>query len=141
MRLKRQRSQQFPNMTMADGYAIQSAWLDIKRAEGRKVIGYKIGLTSRAMQINSQIDEPDYGSLLDDMLFADGSEIPLDRFVKPLIEVELAFMLNRPLKGPGGCGGSALDRLHAVSQRPDRRDRPCSRCTAASGQWHCLARQ
>lgn len=95
-----QLSQQFPDMTMADGYAIQSAWLDIKRAEGRKVIGYKIGLTSRAMQINSQIDEPDYGSLLDDMLFADGSEIPLDRFVKPLIEVELAFMLNRPLKGP-----------------------------------------
>jgi len=94
-------SQQFPDMTMADGYAIQSAWLDIKFAEGRKAIGYKIGLTSRAMQINSQIDEPDYGTLLDDMLFEQGGDVPTDRFINPLIEVELAFVLGRPLKGPG----------------------------------------
>jgi len=94
-------SRAFPNMTMADGYAIQTAWLDIKRAEGRRTIGYKIGLTSRAMQVNSQIDEPDYGALLDDMLFAEGSDIPPKRFIKPLIEVELAFILGRPLKGPG----------------------------------------
>jgi 2-oxo-hept-3-ene-1,7-dioate hydratase len=94
-------SQAFPDMTMQDGYAIQSAWLDIKRAEGRKTIGYKIGLTSRAMQASSQIDEPDYGALLDDMLFAEGSDIPSDRFIRPLIEVELAFILGRPLKGPG----------------------------------------
>ena len=96
-----QLSRAFPDMTMEDGYAIQSAWLDLKRAEGRKTIGYKIGLTSRAMQLNSQIDEPDYGSLLDDMLFSEGGEIPSARFVRPLIEVELAFMLSRPLKGPG----------------------------------------
>ncbi|MDP1630435.1 MAG: 2-oxo-hepta-3-ene-1,7-dioic acid hydratase [Caulobacter sp.] len=96
-----QLSRAFPDMTMADGYAIQSAWLDIKRAEGRRTIGYKIGLTSRAMQINSQIDEPDYGSLLDDMLFPESSDIPTGRFINPLVEVELAFMLGRPLKGPG----------------------------------------
>jgi 2-oxo-hept-3-ene-1,7-dioate hydratase len=93
-------SRAFPDMTMEDGYAIQSAWLDIKRAEGRKTIGYKIGLTSRAMQINSQINEPDYGSLLDDMLFAEGGDIPSERFIRPLIEVELAFILGRPLTGP-----------------------------------------
>lgn len=96
-----QLSRAFPDMTMADGYAIQSAWLDIKRAEGRKTIGYKIGLTSRAMQVNSQIDEPDYGSLLDDMLFPEGGDVPTDRFISPLVEVELAFILGRPLKGPG----------------------------------------
>jgi len=96
-----QLSQQFPDMTMTEGYAIQSAWLDIKRAEGRKTIGYKIGLTSRAMQVNSEINEPDYGALLDDMLFEAGTDIPLSRFIKPLVEVELAFMLSRPLKGPG----------------------------------------
>ena len=95
-----QLSRAFPDMTMADGYAIQSAWLDIKRAEGRRTIGYKIGLTSRAMQANSQIDEPDYGSLLDDMLFAEGGNIPSGRFINPLVEVELAFMLAKPLKGP-----------------------------------------
>ena len=94
-------SRAFPDMSMADGYAIQSAWLDIKRLEGRRTIGYKIGLTSRAMQINSQIDEPDYGSLLDDMLFPEGGDVPTQRFINPLIEVELAFILNRPLKGPG----------------------------------------
>lgn len=94
-------SRRFPEMTMEDGYAVQAAWLDIKRAEGRKTIGYKIGLTSRAMQSTSGSDEPDYGSLLDDMLFAEGGDIPLERFIRPLIEVELAFMLGKPLKGPG----------------------------------------
>jgi 2-oxo-hept-3-ene-1,7-dioate hydratase len=94
-------SQTHPDMTMEDGYAIQAAWLDIKRAEGRRTIGYKIGLTSRAMQTNSNIDEPDYGSLLDDMLFAEGGDIPSDRFIRPLVEVELAFMLAKPLRGPG----------------------------------------
>ena len=90
-----------PGMTMEDGYAIQAAWLDIKRKEGRRTIGYKIGLTSRAMQINSNINEPDYGALLDDMLFAESSDIPISRFISPLIEVELAFMLGKSLKGPG----------------------------------------
>jgi 2-oxo-hept-3-ene-1,7-dioate hydratase len=94
-------SRAFPDMTMEDGYAIQSAWLDIKRGEGRRTIGYKIGLTSRAMQVSSKIDEPDYGSLLDDMLFAEGGDIPSDRFIGPLVEVELAFILGRKLKGPG----------------------------------------
>jgi 2-oxo-hept-3-ene-1,7-dioate hydratase len=89
-----------PGMTMADGYAIQQAWLDIKLGEGRKIIGRKIGLTSRAMQVNSQINEPDYGALLDDMAFPDGTPIPTSRFINPLIEVELAFVLSRPLKGP-----------------------------------------
>ena len=94
-------SKAFPGMTMQDGYAIQAAWLDIKRAEGRRTVGYKIGLTSRAMQANSQIDEPDYGSLLDDMVFQEGGDVPSERFIRPLIEVELAFMLAKPLKGPG----------------------------------------
>lgn len=93
-------SRTFPDMTMEDGYAIQAAWLDLKRAEGRKTVGYKIGLTSRAMQISSQITEPDYGVLLDDMIFDQGGDIPSDRFITPLIEVELAFVLSRPLKGP-----------------------------------------
>jgi 2-oxo-hept-3-ene-1,7-dioate hydratase len=94
-------SRAFPDMTMADGYAIQAAWLEIKRAEGRRTIGYKIGLTSRAMQQNAQSTEPDYGALLDDMLFAEGSEIPSERFITPLVEVELAFILGRRLSGPG----------------------------------------
>ncbi|MEI9996902.1 MAG: 2-oxo-hepta-3-ene-1,7-dioic acid hydratase [Rhizomicrobium sp.] len=94
-------SKSHSEMCMDDGYAIQTAWLELKGKEGRRTIGYKIGLTSRAMQINAQIDEPDYGSLLDDMLYPESSDIPASRFISPLIEVELAFMLGKPLKGPG----------------------------------------
>ena len=67
---------------------------------GAQVIGHKIGLTSKAMQASSQISEPDYGALLDDMFFHDGGDIPTDRFIVPRIEVELAFVLAKPLRGP-----------------------------------------
>jgi len=92
-------SLRYPEMTMADSYAIQRAWVAIKLAEGRSVIGHKIGLTSRAMQIASQITEPDYGALLDDMLLRDGADIPVARFIVPRLEVEFAFILARPLVG------------------------------------------
>jgi len=88
-----------PAMTIDDGYAIQRAWLKKRLAEGRVVRGRKIGLTSRAMQQASQIDEPDFAPLLDDMFFAAGA-VPFDRFIAPRVEVELAFILARPLRGP-----------------------------------------
>jgi 2-oxo-hept-3-ene-1,7-dioate hydratase len=91
-------SRRFPGMTVEDGYAVSRAWVAIKLAGGRRAIGHKIGLTSRAMQQSSQIDEPDYGTLLDDMLFAPG-DIPAHRFIAPRVEVELAFVLRRPLEG------------------------------------------
>ena len=93
-------SKRYPGMTIADSYAIQRAWIGIKRAAGRRVIGHKIGLTSRAMQIASQITEPDYGTLLDDMLLRDGADIEAVRFIVPRFEVELAFILAQPLEGP-----------------------------------------
>ena len=94
-------SLRFPAMTIDDSYAIQRAWMDIKRGRGRRAIGHKIGLTSRAMQIASQITEPDYGLLLDDMLLRDGAEIEAARFIVPRFEVEFAFVLASPLRGPG----------------------------------------
>ncbi|RAU18924.1 2-oxo-hepta-3-ene-1,7-dioic acid hydratase [Nitrincola tibetensis] len=90
---------EYPDMDMADAYAIQKKWVDHKIEQGRKVIGYKIGLTSRAMQMASNIDEPDYGVLLDDMLFEDGATIRAADFLDPRIEVELAFILKKPLFG------------------------------------------
>src|SRR3954452_6786228 len=93
-------SRRHPGMTIDDGYAIQRAWLKLRLAEGRVVRGRKIGLTSRAMQQASQIDEPDFAPLLDDMFFAPGA-IPIERFIAPRVEVELAFVLARPLRGPG----------------------------------------
>lgn len=94
-------SREHPDMTIDDGYAIGRAWVRRKIAAGRKPIGKKIGLTSRAMQRSSNVDEPDFGTLLDDMLFMDGRDIPIDRFIEPRVEVELAFILGRPLQGPG----------------------------------------
>jgi len=91
-------SKRFPGMTVEDGYAISRAWMKLKRAEGRQVRGHKIGLTSRAMQQASQITEPDYGTLLDDMFFEPGA-IPSERFIAPRVEVELAFVLEKPLEG------------------------------------------
>ena len=94
-------SRRYPHMTMADSYAIQREWVRLQTAGGRRVIGHKIGLTSRAMQLASQITEPDHGTLLDSMLLRDGSEVDVARFIVPRLEVEFAFVLARPLAGPG----------------------------------------
>ncbi|MBE2261524.1 MAG: 2-oxo-hepta-3-ene-1,7-dioic acid hydratase [Burkholderiaceae bacterium] len=104
-------SKRHPSMTIEDSYAIQREWMKIKLGEGRRVIGHKIGLTSRAMQLASQITEPDFGTLLDNMLLSDGSEIEAARFIVPRLEVEFAFILARPLKGPGV---SLFDVLNAT---------------------------
>jgi 2-oxo-hept-3-ene-1,7-dioate hydratase len=95
-----QLSLQYPEMTIADAYAVQRAWDRIKRAEGRTLVGRKIGLTSRVMQASVNITEPDYGALYDDMVFGDASEVPLGRFIGPRVEVELAFVLGADLTGP-----------------------------------------
>ena len=94
-------SQQHPGMTIEDGYAIQRAWVALEKADGRTIKGRKIGLTSRAMQQASQITEPDFAPLMDDMFFDSGGDIAISRFIAPRIEVELAFILGKPLKGPG----------------------------------------
>jgi 2-oxo-hept-3-ene-1,7-dioate hydratase len=93
-------SKRFPQMRIEDGYAVSRAWVAMKLGEGRRVRGHKIGLTSRAMQLSSQIDEPDFGTLLDDMFFEPGS-IPAARFIAPRVEVELAFVLRHRLQGAG----------------------------------------
>jgi len=89
-----------PTITIEDAYAIQSAWMRLKIASGRRAIGRKIGLTSRAMQRSSNITEPDHGLLLDDMLFRDGNDLPMERFIEPRVEVELAFIIKQRLQGP-----------------------------------------
>ena len=104
-------SKRFPEMTVDDGYAIQRAWVALEIKDGRTIKGRKIGLTSRAMQQASQIDEPDFAPLMDDMFFAQGSDIPISRFIAPRVEVELAFILGKPLKGPGA---SLFDVLSAT---------------------------
>ncbi len=97
-------SKRFPEMTIEDGYRVSRAWVALQLAQGRHVIGHKIGLTSRAMQQASQIDEPDYGTLLDNMLYTctPGNVLDITHtdFVVPRVEVELAFVLKQDLQGP-----------------------------------------
>jgi len=94
-------SKEHPGMTIEDGYAIQTAWVQLELEDGRTIRGRKIGLTSRAMQMASQITEPDFAPLMDDMFFETGSDVPYDRFIAPRVEVELAFVLGKSLRGPG----------------------------------------
>jgi 2-oxo-hept-3-ene-1,7-dioate hydratase len=97
----RQLSLQYPDMTIDDAYAVQRALVELKIADGRTVRGRKIGLTSKVMQRAVSISEPDYGALFDDMFFDDGGTVPANRFIRPRVEVELAFVLGETLKGPG----------------------------------------
>jgi len=92
-------SARFPNMTMDDAYAIQNAIYRAKIDEGRRVIGWKIGLTSKAMQYALNIDIPDSGILFDDMLFENGATIPARKFIQPRIEGEIAFVMKSPVGG------------------------------------------
>jgi 2-oxo-hept-3-ene-1,7-dioate hydratase len=107
----RQLSLQYPEMTIEDAYAVQRAWVADKLAGGRTLRGRKIGLTSQVMQRAVSISEPDYGALFDDMFFDDGATVPHGRFIRPRVEVELAFVLGRPLKGPGA---TVFDVLNAT---------------------------
>lgn len=94
-------SRLYPEMTIADAYRVQYLWAQARLDAGAKVVGHKIGLTSRAMQLASKMTEPDYGRILDDALYNDGAKIAAATFIKPRLEVELAFVLAEDLSGPG----------------------------------------
>ena len=111
----RQLSLQYPDMTVEDAYRVQRALVALKLAEGRTIKARKIGLTSRAMQQAVSISEPDYGVIFDDMVFDDGGTVPAERFIRPRVEVELAFVLDQPLKGPGVTALDVLDATRWVT--------------------------
>jgi len=90
----------YPEATIEDSYAIQGVWRDQGVAAGRRLVGRKIGLTSKAMQEATGITEPDYGVMFDDTVYASGDDIPVDHFSNVRVEVELAFVLKEPLEGP-----------------------------------------
>ncbi|GAA1059444.1 2-oxo-hept-4-ene-1,7-dioate hydratase [Agromyces bracchium] len=89
-----------PGMTVEDAYAVQREWAERRMSAGARLVGRKIGLTSKVMQVATGITEPDYGVIFDDMVYESGSVIEFDRFSNVRIEVELAFVLGAPLEGP-----------------------------------------
>lgn len=104
-------TKQYPEMDMDDAYAVQKAIYRAKLAQGRHVVGWKIGLTSKAMQYALNIDIPDSGILFDDMVFDCGGTVPKGRFIQPRIETEIAFVMNSSL---GGADVSRADVIAAT---------------------------
>ena len=96
-----QLSTTFPQITIEDAYAISSAVAQHRIAAGDKLVGHKVGLTSKAMQASSQIDEPDFGYLLNSNLVENGAKLKHADFCVPRVEAELTFVLKKPLRGPG----------------------------------------
>ncbi|MEM7243654.1 MAG: 2-oxo-hept-4-ene-1,7-dioate hydratase [Pseudomonadota bacterium] len=89
----------YPEMDLDDAYAVQAALVDLKLKTGVEIIGWKIGLTSRAMQQALNITTPDSGVLFGDMLFPSAGLVPKGRFIQPRIEAEIAFVMKSDLKG------------------------------------------
>ncbi|MEO5614777.1 MAG: 2-oxo-hept-4-ene-1,7-dioate hydratase [Cypionkella sp.] len=123
-----------PAMTMDDAYAVQAAYVALRHAEGRRTIGWKIGLTSKAMQYALNIATPDSGVLLDDMMFEDGATIAADRFIQPRIEAELAFVLKAPLQGPGVSVTDVLNATDYILPAMEILDTRILRVDAATGK-------
>ena len=98
-----------PGMTIGDAYAVQGLWAERRIDAGRRLVGRKIGLTSKVMQVATGITEPDYGVILDDMVIESGASVEFDRFSNVRIEVELAFVLAKPLTGPNTTIFDVLD--------------------------------
>lgn len=103
-----------PDMTVEDSYAVQNEWRRRAVESGRRLVGRKIGLTSKVMQVATGITEPDYGAIFDDQVFENGSLIEHGRFSNVRIEVELAFVLGKPLSGPNVSIFDVLDATDYV---------------------------
>jgi 2-oxo-hept-3-ene-1,7-dioate hydratase len=94
-------SEQYPDADIEDAYRISTAVTELKLKAGRIVKGHKIGLTSKAMRSLTGATEPDYGTMFDDWFLLEGSKVPRSTMNRPLVEVELAFVLREDLPGPG----------------------------------------
>ena len=126
------------DMTMDDAYAIQNEILSAKIAQGRQIAGWKIGLTSKAMQAALNIDVPDSGILFDDMEFANGSEVPTGRFIQPRIEAEIAFIMKSAISGQDVTRGDVLAATECVTPVIEILDTRILRADPASGQTRII---
>ena len=99
-------------------YAIQTRWTEMRTARGEKVLGRKIGLTSKAIQQQLGVDQPDYGNLWNTTFYPakDGKvQIPAGDFVQPRIEGEVAFLIGKPLRGPNVTMRDVLNATNACA--------------------------
>jgi 2-keto-4-pentenoate hydratase len=109
-----QLTRQYEDLTVEDAYEIQLLQVAAWTAAGAQIKGHKVGLTSVAMQRQLGVDQPDYGHLLDGMFWAEQEPIPTARFLQPRVEPETAFVLSRPLRGPGVTVAEAIAAVEFV---------------------------
>lgn len=126
-------SARHPAMDMDDAYRVQAALTESRRAAGHREIGWKIGLTSKAMQRQLNIDIPDSGVLFDDMLFENGAAIPKGRFIQPRVEAEIAFVMKAPISG-AATREEVLAATEAVAPSLEILDTRIIRADPASGK-------
>ena len=131
-------SVQYDGFTVEDAYAVQRRWVELKVAAGNVIKGHKIGLTSRAMQRQANITEPDYGALLADMFYNDGAEIPMGRFIQPRLECELGFVMGRRLKGPNCTIFDVLNATDYVVPAAEIVDGRTHRVDPETGKPRCV---
>ncbi|KAB1643654.1 2-keto-4-pentenoate hydratase [Gulosibacter chungangensis] len=93
-------TERYADMDLEDAYRIQELQVEKWLSEGRRIRGRKIGLTSKAMQRQLGVTEPDYGVLLDDFFYGESTQVGSADFTQPRIEPELAFILGKELRGP-----------------------------------------
>ncbi|MFC3041809.1 2-keto-4-pentenoate hydratase [Virgibacillus xinjiangensis] len=101
-------------ISVDEAYQIQLGYVRERTEKGAAIVGKKIGLTSKAMQEMLGVDQPDYGHLLDDMIYENASLISISPFIKPRVEFEIAFILKKDLKGPGVTAENVMDATDYV---------------------------
>ena len=127
-----------PEMGMDDAYAVQNAIYRAKLAQGRSVVGWKIGLTSKAMQYALNIDIPDSGILFDDMVFKNGEMVPKGRFIQPRVEAEIAFMMKSPIGGADVTRNDVLAATDYVAPSIEILDTRIVRVDAETGKTRTI---
>ena len=127
-------SEDLPGMTMDDAYAIQGEWVRMRRAAGDRVVGWKIGLTSKAMQAALSINTPDSGVLLESMVFENGATIPAGRFIQPRVEAEIAFVMKAPIDGRNLSPEAVLDAIDHIAPALEILDTRITRNDPRSGK-------
>lgn len=105
----------FPDLSIWDAYRIQTIGRGLRTAEGEELRGWKVGLTSLAMQEMMQVDQPDSGYLLESMVVHSGAQLRAGRFIQPRVEAEIAFLLKSPLEGPSVTREEVLEATHAFA--------------------------
>jgi 2-keto-4-pentenoate hydratase len=103
-----------PDIDVVDAYEIQLINIRQRVAEGARVVGHKVGLSSKVMQQMMGVDEPDYGHLLDDMQVFEHTPVKADKYLYPRVEVEVGFILGADLLGAGCTEDDVLAATEAL---------------------------